>query len=191
MIGERVYRALLLLYPRRFRRDYRDEMVQLFQDQRRDAGSMRVWFRTVRDLLLTVPVRHQEAFMSMSPQAKLVAAAIAVVAWIALFATVGGGVSTLGLLVLLVWILVSLLRSRGAAPSNSRTWWKLAASGGGLFVAAFVFFAGPWPEEWREAVPGDLAWTGGAFLFTISLVMLAVGLISGLLQWSERRRLTP
>jgi len=190
MISERAYRALLLLYPRRFRRDYRGEMVQLFRDQRRDSGSVRVWFRALPDLLLTVPVRNLEAFMSMSPQGKLVAAAIAVVVGIMLFAAIGGGFAALGLMLLLVWILVSLLRSRGAAPANSSTWWKLAASGAGMFVAAFVFFAGPWPEDWREQVPGDVAWTAGFFLFTISLVMLAAGLISGLLQWSGRRRLT-
>ena len=35
--GERVYRALLLLYPRAFRREYGAEMLQLSRDQRRDG----------------------------------------------------------------------------------------------------------------------------------------------------------
>lgn len=55
---ERIYRRLLALYPRPFRSRFEAEMVQLFGDQLRDArvpgergGSLRLWVRTVLDLL--------------------------------------------------------------------------------------------------------------------------------------------
>lgn len=57
MNQERVYRALLRLYPATFRARFTDEMVQLFADQLADAkveqprvGTVRIWVRTLGDL---------------------------------------------------------------------------------------------------------------------------------------------
>ena len=54
MISERVYRALLVAYPREFRREYGDLMVQLFRDRMRfDGGGVRgliIWMQIVLDL---------------------------------------------------------------------------------------------------------------------------------------------
>lgn len=188
MRGERAYRALLLLYPRRFRREYRDPMLQLYRDERRARGA-RAGLTIIRDLFVTVPVRHLEAFSTMTPQSKLVAAAIATTVGIAFLAAVGGSILAIVLLLLLAWILLALLKQRGGAPSAA-FWWKLTASGAGIFVLAFVFFAGPWPDEWREAVPGELAWWGGMFVFMTAIVLVIVGLLTGVAQLIGRRRLT-
>ena len=58
--SERVYRVLLLAYPREFRRDRGAEMTQVFGDLCREEkrrggafGLMRVWVRTVPDLVAT------------------------------------------------------------------------------------------------------------------------------------------
>ena len=58
--SERVYRALLLMYPKDFRRRYGPQMVQVFGDLWREereraglAGLALLWVRTVLDLLLT------------------------------------------------------------------------------------------------------------------------------------------
>ena len=58
--AERVYRVLLLAYPREFRRRYADEMRQAFGDLCREAerrggasGLVMLWVRTVPDLALT------------------------------------------------------------------------------------------------------------------------------------------
>src|SRR5262245_29393902 len=107
MTGERVYRTLLLLYPRRFRREYASPMVQLFRDQRCDRGR-RAWFTTVRDLFITVPLANWEAFMSSSPQGKLTAAAIATAVGILVFAALGGAIGALLLMLLLAWILTAV-----------------------------------------------------------------------------------
>lgn len=64
-LAERIYRALLTLYPPAFRLRFADEMVQLFGDQLRDAqsrdrplGVMTAWFRILGDLLVTAASEH-------------------------------------------------------------------------------------------------------------------------------------
>jgi hypothetical protein len=187
MAGERVYRALLFLYPRRFRREYREPMLQLYRDARH--GHRASWVRLAGDVVATAPVQYKEAIRVMSTTSKLVTAAIAVTAGIVALAFVGGAIGALLLMMLLAWILVALLKERGArsAPGFG---WKLAAIGAGTFVVAFAFFAGPWPDSWREAVPGEVAWGVGFFVFVLSIVMFVTGLFTALLQWSERRRLS-
>ena len=185
MSGERCYRALLLLYPRGFRRDYASQMVQLFRDQRRDRGR-RAWLTTWRDLFTTVPTRNLEAFMSMSPQGKLIAAGVATSLGILVFAMVGGAWGPLVLMLLLAWILTAVLRERGAIPSRS-LWWKLVVVGVSVFALAFVVFAPPWPQSWRDAVPGDVAWSVGFIAFVTSMVLVATGLLTGLAQRAGRR----
>ncbi len=127
--------------------------------------------------------------MSMSPQGKLLAAAVATTIGIVVFAVVGGAFAALILVLLLVWILTSLFRQRGATPAP-KTWWKLTMTGVGIFAVAFVVFAPPWPDEWREAVPGDVAWSVGFLAFVTAIVLVAVGLLGGIVQYGSRRRLT-
>jgi hypothetical protein len=68
-----VYSVLMLAYPREFRREYGSQMAQLLLDCQRDARNrvalIRLWIRTLADLLQTVPVEHlqnrrKENFMS-------------------------------------------------------------------------------------------------------------------------------
>jgi hypothetical protein len=63
----RAYRALLRLYPRRFRAEYQDEMTRLFAQQVHYArvtegwaGVLRVWIRSLIDLVATAPTEHLE-----------------------------------------------------------------------------------------------------------------------------------
>jgi hypothetical protein len=188
MRGERCYRALLFLYPRSFRRDYASQMVQLFRDQRSDRGRS-AWLTTLRDLFTTVPTRNLEAFMSMSPQGRLITAAIATSVGILVFALVGGAYGAIILMLLLAWILTAVVRGRGAIPSRS-LWWKLVVAGVSLFALAFVVLAPPWPQSWRDAVPGDVAWSVGFLAFVTSMVLVATGLLTGLAQRAGRSRLT-
>jgi hypothetical protein len=186
MSGERCYRALLLLYPRSFRRDYGSQMMQLFRDQRRDRGR-RAWLTTWRDLFTTVPTRNLEAFMSMSPQRKLTAAGIATALGLLVFAMVGGAWGAIILMLLLAWILTAVLRGRGSIPSRS-LWWKLVVAGVSVFALAFVVFAPPWPQSWRDAVPGDVAWFVGFIAFVTSMVLVTTGLLTGVAQRAGQRQ---
>ena len=57
--SERLYRALLLAYPERTRLTWGEDMVQLFRDRMRDAGSPAqqagVWIQAVTDIAATAP----------------------------------------------------------------------------------------------------------------------------------------
>jgi len=62
--SERVYRKLLLLYPRSFRAGYEEEMVRVYLDQERDAGQARrgaraaLWVHLVIDIAASAPREH-------------------------------------------------------------------------------------------------------------------------------------
>lgn len=184
MAGERAYRALLFLYPRRFRREYRDPMVQLYRDARRDRVSS--WPRLAGDVVISAPVQHKEAFRTMSTQGKLATASLVLVVAIVAFMAVGGALFALMLMLLLAYILAKLLHERDAQVSRG-FWWKLTLSGVGLFVLGFVIFAGPWPQSWRDAIPSELGWWSGMFIFSAAIVMIVSGLLSGVVQLASRR----
>ena len=187
MAGERVYRALLFLYPRRFRREYSDPMLQLYRDARRDRATS--WPRLAGDVVLSAPTQHKEAFRTMSTQWKLATSALVVAVAAGAFLAIGGALFALALLVLLAWILALLLHEREARPSNG-FWWKLTLSGVGVFAVAVLFFGGPWPQSWRDEVPAELGWWSGMFVFAAALVMIIGGLLSGAVQLASRRRLS-
>ena len=64
MMSEWVYRMLLVLYPSEHRREYEEQMVQLFRDRmRRDGGGYRtaiVWFDILSDLIRSALNEHLE-----------------------------------------------------------------------------------------------------------------------------------
>jgi predicted permease len=69
-LGDRLFRALLRLFPADFRGDFGDEMSADFRDQRLDAwqrhgvgGLMRVWLSTILDALKRAP-REQAAVLA-------------------------------------------------------------------------------------------------------------------------------
>jgi hypothetical protein len=55
---ERLYRGLLRLYPADYRSRYAEQQVQLFTDQKRDAGATRAWLRAPIDVLSTAASEH-------------------------------------------------------------------------------------------------------------------------------------
>ena len=64
MFSERVYRWLLVVYPRDFRREFRDPMAQLFRDRMlRDGNGIQgliVWIQMLRDLVGSAFKEHRE-----------------------------------------------------------------------------------------------------------------------------------
>ena len=77
---EALYRHLLVLYPRSFRDDYGQPMVQLFGDRLRDVGA-RAWLRTISDLASTAPTERIEAVMSnLSPGVRVGLIGVTVIA---------------------------------------------------------------------------------------------------------------
>ncbi len=187
MSRARAYRALLFLYPRRFRREYGAQMLQLFRDERREYGAP-AWLTATPDLFATLPVQHLEAFMHLGPQGRLIAAAAAATTvGIVAFAFVGGGFAASILIVLLMWIVLSLLKEERGTVASGGLWWTLTLSGMGGFALLLVVFGGPWPQEWRDEFSGDLTWYVGFYGFVLAIVTFSVGILTGLVQRVARR----
>ena len=61
MLSERVYRRLLVVYPREHREEYGELMVQLFRDRmHRDGGGLIVWVQMTFDLVGSAFKEHKE-----------------------------------------------------------------------------------------------------------------------------------
>lgn len=67
-LSERVYAILLLVYPKRFRREYGPLMAQAFGDQCREEsgrggafGLVRLWLRTLPDLMVSMVSERSRA----------------------------------------------------------------------------------------------------------------------------------
>jgi len=60
---ERIYRRLLIAYPRSFRDEYGDDLVQSFRDlMMYSANGTGTWWRTVRDLITSAPRERASMF---------------------------------------------------------------------------------------------------------------------------------
>lgn len=137
-----IYRALVTLYPRSFRKGYADPMVQLFADRVRDVGA-KAWLRAVPDLVRTVPVERIEAVMSrLGPGARVLALAFAVLGATVVSIGLGGGAVPI-IAVAVVAVLVSqrrLFTSLGGERAPLRhalvqAWWAPVA---GLLGLAMI-----------------------------------------------------
>jgi hypothetical protein len=76
----RVYRSLVRLYPRSFRLEYGDDLVQHFGDLAADRGRRAAWTRTGVDLIVTLPRYRLERVMTEQRSATTINVAIAVLA---------------------------------------------------------------------------------------------------------------
>lgn len=137
----RAYRALVLLYPRSFRDEYRDLMVQVFQDDLHECGSGRVWRRTIGDLLVSIPVQLVEAVMpkpskTRNAQISLAASILAVLAVIAAgrYVVILGPITlAIAASALIYWR--STLPYRDAVTGASASWWRVILAGAFLLAS--------------------------------------------------------
>lgn len=141
-----LYRALLLLYPRSFRRAYGEPMAQVFADCVGERGP-RVWLRTLPDLVRTVPTQRIEAVMArVGHGVRPVVLAFVVFAAVVVAMGVGRGAFLVALLALMVAlatqgrVLVSFTSGERAPLRHAvvQAWWAPVA---GLLGAA-MFLAG-------------------------------------------------
>lgn len=183
---ERLYRLLLCLYPRSYRREYADPMATHFRDLLRDAqerGALAVlwlWTRLLLDLVTTAPREHLEAAMTATvpplPWRKVLLAAL----------------PGTGLLV------VSLLRVHVLPAAQVGLVYQ--AYRGALILTLAGFVVGGFVVERRlavwalpalgYAVPQLLLNLWGVGVFRILYPALSVALIPalGVLIWHTRRR---
>lgn len=66
--ADRIYAWMLVFYPRRFRRQYGLDMVEMFRDARIDRARtgrspFNLWVKTIRDLVLNASIMRMASFM--------------------------------------------------------------------------------------------------------------------------------
>ncbi len=92
---ERIYRGLVVLYPKRFRAHYRDDLIQSFTDLVGRDGRARAWTRTTVDLAVTVPRYRLETIMNTNQSTAtliVIVIALAVAGVMSIVTGVGPGV---------------------------------------------------------------------------------------------------
>jgi hypothetical protein len=158
-----IYEALLVLYPKPFRRVYATEMARVFRDScraatQRDgvAGLARIWRVTLGDLVITVWAERTEQGMSMTRSALYRAA---------------GAVSLFGIA---VWILVlawltwqTLILRQNLDPMM----FIILQAKWSFFVIGFIGL-----YAWLSAHRGALVWLPGAIAIATLLAMIAGGM---------------
>jgi hypothetical protein len=189
-----VYRSLVRLYPRDFRRHYGGDVVQHFADLVNDRGVRAAWTRTCVDLIVTVPRYRLESIMSDQHSATTLNVVITLLAT--------GGVLSLFIgfypgLVLFVAAIVLAVAQRSAlarairTPDSNRRRRRLgtAAVLTVVFVASYVTYSLLIGDKWttRETV---LAVIGNAAMIG-AVVYLIAGLLTPKTSAPDARGVTP
>lgn len=184
----KAYRLAVRLYPKSFRDEYGDDLVQLLTSQLRDERTVRVLARTATDLLLSLPQRHLESHMhatrsSTLPVAFGAAALSALVVGIVVGhpAVIAGCVASgigLGALALL-----AAHRNRPLSdghPTSSR-WWVVLSAGVLLLVTLIAL----------TTATGELpsgGWLIAMIVGLTSVLLIAAGLILAIVHLASYRR---
>jgi len=150
----RIYRTLLLLYPRAFRQVYGADMVQVFGDRLRDErkisrrrATVALWLRTLLDLFKTAPVQRMEKKMSREAAIAILFTMVLVVAVAAFAMGIGGLAINLALGALIITAIAlgasGVFRrgnARNAGPAGKlglRDWWVVLAGIMGVVEISF------------------------------------------------------
>ena len=179
----RAYGALVGLYPRRFREEYRADLVQFVRDSCEDEAAWRVWCRIVADLAISIPTQHLETHMHRSPS-HLVPLIYTAIAAAGLVLAAAGGTSVallvVGLTVAVTAGITAVISWRRVAPIGgsiqTEHWWKLVLAGP-VLIGVVVIAAGAGVE----------AWFAGVLTVLIGLILSFVGLLLGLVRLTSRR----
>jgi hypothetical protein len=194
---QRAYRNLLVLYPPSFRRQWGPAMVQLFGDQLRHprrpgrAVGVRVWLRTLDDLLSSVPRQQWEAFME---EASTVNRAVIVTSVVAVVAALGTGLAvvTAGIgpaipLAILLAVVVVIYRHQlhRFVTRRQGLWYRLLLAGIGL--AAGVWLAGMAYWSTHETTSALFLIVANT-VFLLAVLLVLAGTAMGLGQLWRRTR---
>jgi hypothetical protein len=179
----RIYRSLVRLYPKAFRREYGDDLAQHFDDLVADRGVRAAWGRTALDLAVTVPCYRLETIMNERHSANTISIVVGLIAAAgiaSLLVDVGIYLSPLLLIVALVLAVSqrsAIARALRAPDSDGRRRrLRIAAVLGVVFVASFVAYLLLIGDTWttRETV---LAIIGNAAMIG-AVGFLAAGLLT-------------
>lgn len=174
----RAYGALLWLYPRQFREEYRDDMVLLVRDQCRDESPWRVLTRSAVDLAITIPKQHLEAHMRRTPTSIVSLGYLALsLAGIGLMIVGGSSLPAvvIGFAVAVLAAVLAVIAWRRSAPASepatvTASWWKFVVAGPVLFGLVIL-----------GAGIGINAWFLLILTVLTGVVSIATGLVLGVL----------
>ena len=173
---------LVRLYPRQFRREFGDDLVQMFADLTERDGSAAAWRRTVVDLGVTVPRYRLETIMSARRSSSVIwlSAIVGAIAGVTLLAADVASTAALALVVVAAVVVLAqrsqLARSlRSDTTSDRRRLWVQSAVAATIAVAAIVIgFADLAGEEHWPAgrlVVYNLVFFAAALTAVISLAI--------------------
>jgi hypothetical protein len=178
-----VYRHLVRLYPKGFRNDYADDLVQSFTDLLAHHGASRAWRRTAVDLAVTVPryrletimnPRHSDTTLYIATAVVAVAAAVSI-----LTAVLPGGTALLVAAAVLIVVSASRL-ARSTRPPDTQRRHHLLIAAAVLAATCVICTTAFWielgiTENWHG---GKLVVYNAVFFATAigALVCLVVGL---------------
>ncbi|MEO7572874.1 MAG: hypothetical protein ABIX10_10595 [Acidimicrobiales bacterium] len=175
-----LYRSMVRLYPRDFRREYGDDLVRHYADMVADRGARAARTRTALDLAITVPRYHLEHVMTEHHSTAAVSIVIGLFAAAGLASLMTGlypGMILFAVAVVLTVAQRSTLASALRVPDTNLRRRRLGAAAilGATFVMSYVTYS---------LLIGD-TWTGReTVLATIGTLAMfgAIGfLIAGLL----------
>jgi hypothetical protein len=191
-VSVRIYRALLVVYPKKFREHYETQMVQVFRDSFKDTyhhngmpGVIDLWLHTWADLLVTALMERimERSQYMFSPKVILwggVAGLFSGMLWMMTgLAPSSAGATLVIALILGLGGLVSLYsRQAGQGGRLGLAGFALAIIGTALALATlwwfFTFFSGSTP---RERIERETVLVAQAVLtIMLAFVTLGVGL---------------
>ena len=179
---ERLYRKLLIAYPRGFRDEYGDDLVQGFRDLMLFSTDGRgVWWRTIRDIFASAPKQRASMF-SRGPKTPIVVVFLLACAVIAAFLAGPGPflpVIFIPTLVLIALPIYGIARFRQA-------WLVRRTTGGAIAKHVIIGVASFVPAVVALVLLGDDA---GYFIFVAIGLTLIVGSALGIL-WAVATAIT-
>ena len=186
-VSVRIYRALLVAYPKTFREHYEKQLVQVFQDSLRyeyhrngKSGVIDLWLHTCADLLVTALMERimERSQYMFSPKVILWCGMASICAGLFWIASVGGGLPLTLALVLELGGLVGLqIQQAGQGGKVGLAGFALGVLGTVLAIAylswGYISYGFPYMEELALA-PGVLILSLALFTQSIGLALLGV-----------------
>ena len=182
------YRSLVQFYPKAFRGDFGDDLVQSFSDLLARDGPSRTWRRTAVDLVVTVPRYRLETLMN--PRNTNTALYIATtVAWVAAAISIFTGVfPAVGFVLLLAAVGLAVASAsrlaRSTRPVNPQRRRHLLVGAAALGATCVISSAVFWIEL---SSSGD--WNGGKLVaYNAVFFLTAIGALACLIAGLRTQR---
>ena len=178
-----VYRYLVRLYPKAFRHDFADDLVQNFADLLASDGPSRTWRRIAIDLAVTVPRYRLETVMAprhTDATLYIATAAVAVAALVSITTALFPGGAALLLVAAALTVVSANRLARSTRPPDTQRRHHLLIAATTFAATCAISTAVFWVE-----LSNDASWHGGKLLvynavFFITAIGALICLVVGL-----------